>query len=77
MSETRVHGVTVFLGDDPAVIEVRYQADHMGEYAVLNIDSIQFHVSTASPEYLQRMSQAFAELAAFRSSQTAAKAVAA
>jgi hypothetical protein len=74
MSASRLSSTTIVLGDDVESLSVRYRDDAMGSYAVLDAGAMQFHTSQSSPEFLLRLSAAFAELAEFRRQQDAAAA---
>ncbi|MEU1787038.1 hypothetical protein ABZ553_14430 [Streptomyces sparsogenes] len=72
MNRTYVQGVAVVLGDDPSGIAAAYGTESGREYGLLHIgDRLTLHVSQASPEALDALVAAVAELAAWKRAQDA------
>ncbi|OMI34468.1 hypothetical protein [Streptomyces sparsogenes] len=72
MNRTYVQGVAVVLGDDPSAIAAAYGTDGGREYGLLHIgDRLTLHVSLASPEAIDALAAAAAELADWMRAQDA------
>ncbi|MBI0296763.1 hypothetical protein JBE04_20440 [Streptomyces sp. PRKS01-29] len=76
--QTTVTGVTVWLGSDLSrVLAFQHTTPSGIQHDTLQIGSVTFHTSQASPEVLDRIAEAAAKLAKLHREQAAAKEAAA